>query len=58
MHLDYSGRKSTAGNIAFPYSPSEHSLGPVYEFSAYHLIEVDDFSEVYKIDYKFVGGEA
>ena len=58
MHLDYAGRKSTAGNIAFPYSPSEHSLGPVYEFSAYHLIEVDDFSEVYKIDYKFVGGEA
>ena len=58
MHLDYKGRKSTAGNIAFPYSPSEHSLGPVYEFSAYHLIEVDDFSEAYTIDYKHVGGEA
>jgi hypothetical protein len=58
MHLDYAGRKSTAGNIAFPYSPSEHSLGPVYEFSAYHLIEVDDFSEAYTIEYRHVGGES
>ena len=56
MHLDYAGRKSTAGNLAFPYSPSEHSLGPVYEFSAYHLIEVDEFSEAYKIEYQDIGG--
>ncbi len=57
MHFDYSGRKSTAGNLAFPYSPSEHNLGPVYEWSAYHLIEVDDFAETYDIEYRTIGGE-
>lgn len=56
MHFNYDGRKSTAGNLAFPYSPSDHSLGPVYEFSAYHLIEVDDFSEAYQIEYQSVKG--
>lgn len=55
MHYDYPGRKSTAGNLAFPYSPSEHSLGPVYEWSAYHLIEVDEFSEAYQIEYRDIG---
>ena len=57
MHFDYSGRKSTAGNLAFPYSPSEHSLGPVYEWSAYHLIEVDEFSECYQIEYRDIDGK-
>lgn len=57
MHFDYSGRKSTAGNLAFPYSPSEHNLGPVYEWSAYHLIEVDEFSETYQIEYRHIGSE-
>lgn len=56
MHFDYSGRKSTAGNLAFPYSPSEHNLGPVYEWSAYHLIEVDEFSECYQIEYRTIDG--
>lgn len=54
LHFDYEGRKTTAGNLAFPYSPSDHSLGPVYEFSAYHLITVDEFSEVYQIEYQHV----
>lgn len=54
MHYDYAGRKATAGNLAFPYSPSEHSLGPVYEWSAYHLIEVDEFSEAYQIEYRAI----
>ena len=55
MHFDYEGRKSTAGNLACPYSPSDLSLGPVYEFSAYHLVTVDDFSEAYRIVYENVG---
>ena len=42
MHFDYSGRKSTAGNLAFPYAPSDIPFGPVYEFSVYHLMEVED----------------
>ena len=45
LHYDYAGRKSTAGNLAFPYSPSDIHMGEVYEFSMYHLCQVDDFTE-------------
>lgn len=42
LHYGYPGRISTAGNLAFLYSPSDISCGEVYEFSLYHLMEVDD----------------
>lgn len=57
LHYDYPGRKTTAGNMALQYSPSDLELGPVYEFSAYHLIEVEDYSETYSIEYLTIGGE-
>lgn len=38
LHYGYEGRKSTAGNLAFPFAPSDISFGPIYEFSVYHLI--------------------
>ncbi|WP_246505957.1 acyclic terpene utilization AtuA family protein [Mesorhizobium silamurunense] len=42
LHFGYPGRISTAGNLAFPYSPSDFKVGQVFEFSLYHLLEVDD----------------
>lgn len=51
LHFDYSGRKSTAGNLAFPYSPSDIKMGEVYTFSLYHLCEVDDEMECANIVY-------
>ncbi|HVF64233.1 MAG TPA: acyclic terpene utilization AtuA family protein [Casimicrobiaceae bacterium] len=42
LHCPFPGRKTTAGNLAFPASPSDTSAGPVYEFSVYHLMDVDD----------------
>lgn len=42
LHYGYPGRKSTAGNLAFPFAPSDIPFGPVYEFSAYHLMEITD----------------
>lgn len=42
LHFGYAGRKSTAGNLAFPYSPSDFRAGAVYEFSVYHLMRIDD----------------
>ncbi|MDL2259578.1 DUF1446 domain-containing protein [Deltaproteobacteria bacterium OttesenSCG-928-K17] len=41
LHFGYEGRKSTAGNLAFPFSPSDFKAGEVYEFSLYHLLEID-----------------
>ena len=55
LHIDYSGRKSTAGNIAFPYSPSDMAVGPVYNFNIYHLVEVEDLSETSSIEFIEVG---
>ncbi len=42
MHYGYEGRKSTAGNLAFPFAPSDVEFGAVYEFSVYHLMKVDN----------------
>ena len=49
LHCDYEGRKCSAGNLAFPFSPSDIHVGPVYEFSVFHLIEVDSFTETAKV---------
>lgn len=57
LHFDYSGRKATAGNLSFPYSPSDISLGEVYNFSTYHLVEVEDFMETANIEYIYMGGK-
>ncbi len=51
LHYGYEGRRATAGNLAFPYSPSDFKAGQVYVFSVYHLIEVDDPLELFKIEY-------
>jgi Acyclic terpene utilisation family protein AtuA len=42
LHYGYPGRISTAGNLAFPYSPSDFTAGEVYRFSLYHLLAVAD----------------
>jgi hypothetical protein len=51
LHYGYDGRKSTAGNLAFPFAPSDISFGAVYEFSVYHLMEVNDGCELFPIEY-------
>jgi hypothetical protein len=42
LHYGYQGRIATAGNCAFPYSPSDIPCGEVYEFNIYHLMVVED----------------
>ena len=49
LHCDYEGRKSTAGNLAFPFSPSDIHVGAVYEFSVFHLAKVDSLMETAEI---------
>lgn len=55
LHFGYPGRKSTAGNLAFPFSPSDFKAGEVYEFSLYHLMEVEDPAEFFPITMRDVG---
>ena len=49
LHCDYEGRKSSAGNLAFPFSPSDIHVGAVYEFSVFHLAKVDSLLETSEI---------
>lgn len=49
LHCDYPGRKSTAGNLAFPFSPSDIHAGEVYTFSVFHLAQVDSLMETAKL---------
>jgi len=55
LHQAFPGRKTTAGNLAFPFSPSDFSGGPVYEFSVYHLMEVDDLDELFPVTLMEIG---
>lgn len=50
LHVTYPGRKAIAGNLAFPFSPSDLRAGDVYEFNVYHLVTVDDPLELFPID--------
>lgn len=52
LHCPFEGRKTTAGNLAFASSPSDVSAGPVYEFSVYHLMDVDDQLGLFPIEWE------
>ena len=56
LHYGYPNRKSTAGNLAFPFAPSDIEFGPVYKFTIYHLVNVDDPNELFKIEKEIIGG--
>ena len=39
LHYGYTGRLSTGGNVAFPFTPPEISVGEAYKFNVYHIME-------------------
>ncbi|MGH8430245.1 MAG: acyclic terpene utilization AtuA family protein, partial [Solimonas sp.] len=50
LHVTYPGRKGIAGNLAFPFSPSDIATGPVYAFSIHHLVTVEDPCALFPMD--------
>jgi hypothetical protein len=56
LHYGYVGRVATAGNLAFPFSPSDISVGPVYEFRIYHLMETGDPGSLFPVERMTLGG--
>ena len=57
LHYGYEGRRATAGNLAFPYSPSDFHAGEVYVFSVYHLLSVSDAAKPFPIEMLELGGK-
>jgi hypothetical protein len=52
LHTDFPGRLCREGNIAFPFSPSDIAVGPVFRFSMSHVVEPDDPLEMFPIEYE------
>lgn len=58
LHYGYPGRVATAGNLAFPFSPSDAHMGAVYNFSAYCLLENEHPEDLFKCTvYEIIDGE-
>ena len=58
LHYGYEGRIATAGNLAFPFSPSDMKVGAVYTFSLYHLLETEDPASLFRrVEISFQEGE-
>jgi len=55
LHFHYKGRHATAGNLAFPFAPSDFDTGPVYEFNVYHLVPIDDPVHFFQTEYTEIG---
>ena len=58
LHCPFEGRTTTAGNLAFPFSPSDLAGGAVYEFSAYHLLETDEPAKLFPFDIVTLGARS
>ena len=54
LHAGFEGRKSTAGNLAVPFSPDLINAGEVAEFTIYHLLPVKDPGELFPIRFEEV----
>ncbi len=54
LHTDFPGRLCREGNMAFPFSPSDVEVGAVYRFSIYHVLELDDPTALFPIEYEEV----
>ncbi|MFP3903056.1 MAG: acyclic terpene utilization AtuA family protein [Armatimonadota bacterium] len=55
LHQHFEDRKTTAGNFAFPFSPSDFSGGAVYEFAIYHLMDIANERDMFPVRVEEVG---
>ncbi len=58
LHTDFANRKCISGNLAIPFSPSDLSAGPVYRFSVWHTLALDDPLAPFPISIENVGGRS
>jgi hypothetical protein len=54
LHTDFPGRLCREGNMAFPFSPSDVELQPLYRFSIFHTVEIADPLSLFPIEYENV----
>jgi hypothetical protein len=49
QHASYPGIVTTAGNMAYPFSPFGIPVGPAYRFAVYHLMPLNDPCEIFPV---------
>lgn len=49
LHHGFPGRLSTAGNVAFPFTPPELAAATAYRFNVYHVMEVDALEPLFPV---------
>ncbi len=54
LHADFPGRLCKEGNMAFPFSPSDIELGPVFRFSIFHVVAPKNPYEMFPIEHETV----
>jgi hypothetical protein len=47
-HFGFPGRRTTANNVAYPFSPMDFDLGEVYRFNIWHSLPLDDPHEPFR----------
>ncbi|NMA93285.1 MAG: DUF1446 domain-containing protein [Clostridiales bacterium] len=55
LHYGYPGRIATAGNLAFPFSPSDIEVGAAYVFSVYGLLRSENPVSLFARTYETIG---
>ncbi|MET0145300.1 MAG: acyclic terpene utilization AtuA family protein [Ilumatobacteraceae bacterium] len=48
--LDFTGHLGGGGNFAYPFSPNVLRGGPVYEWSVWHVLQVDDERTPFEVE--------
>ena len=58
LHYGFAGRVSTAGNLAFAFTPSEIDAGDAYRFVIYHLLHDVPLADLFDIQTRDMGAGA
>ncbi|MEO6408576.1 MAG: acyclic terpene utilization AtuA family protein [Burkholderiaceae bacterium] len=58
LHFGYPGRVSTAGNLAFAFTPSELDANEAYRFVVYHVIQEAPLEDIFKVAILEIDGAA
>ncbi|MFZ0667928.1 MAG: acyclic terpene utilization AtuA family protein [Acidimicrobiales bacterium] len=45
---DFPGRLTTAGNVSLPFMPIVHPVGPVYRYSIFHILPLEDYGAPFR----------
>jgi hypothetical protein len=49
-HYGFPGRRTTANNVAYPFSPMDFDLGKVYRFNIWHSLPLEDPCEPFRAE--------